>query len=605
MEVDCFHLPTLYRRNICKIIIQKKYKRTIFYLCTIFYSKCKSTNAHLQSDINNIRSWFRRLGRTLGIVPRQTIEMDQSIVQTTEGKLRGCIRHTFDGEEFYGFLGIPYIKPALGDLRFKAPQPPEPWTGIRDATKVGSPVFHKETFTKSFLGGEDGVNLNVYTKKPIPQGSKLNPVMVYIHGGGYVEGRNGPDMFGPEYLLTEDVVLVVINYRLGILGFLSLEDPSLKIYGNAGLKDQVAALKWVKRNIKNFGGDPDNVTIFGQSAGAAAVEYLVASPAAKGLFHRAIFQSGSVGSFWASGQRFSKGLLQFLEKGNLSDTQALEYFKSLSVRELYDIMTKYTKSVPSRTLGLLGPIEEIPNDTAFITKHPLQHIISGDYNKVPIMMGYTSNEVICLSSELMEDQGKAFVDNFDIEFILNAMIGIEKGSETSKKYVQRIQEIYKMPNGEINKYLVLSDLFFVTGAVGCAKHHAATSGKPVYLYRMSLDAGLNMFKRLAHLDDLPGVSHFDDIGYIFKNAGFPSPKNGTIEEISVRRFVKLWTNFAKYGNPTPKESELGIIWKPLEPKQDYLFDIDRQLSLLTEIEPERMKLWREIFQLNPMLKNLL
>ncbi|CAH1284621.1 unnamed protein product [Diabrotica balteata] len=534
----------------------------------------------------------------------QNVEMDQSIVQTAEGKLRGCIRHTLDGEEFYGFLGIPYIKPALGDLRFKAPQPPEPWIGIRDATKVGSPVFHKETFTKSFLGSEDGVNLNVYTKKPIPQGSKLNPVMVFIHGGGYHEGRNGPDTLGPEYLLTEDVVLVVINYRLGILGFLSLEDPSLQIYGNAGLKDQLAALKWVKRNIKNFGGDPDNVTIFGQSAGAASVEYLVASPAAKGFFHRAIFQSGSVGSFWAPGQRFAKSLLQFLGKGSLSDKEALQYFKSLSARELYDVMDNFTKSIPSRTLGLLGPIEEIPNDTAFITKHPLQHILTGDYNKVPIMMGYTSNEVICLSSEIMADQGKSFVDNFDIEFILNAMVGIEKGSETSKKYIQRIKETYKMPNGEINKYLVLSDLFFITGTVGCAKHHAATSDKPVYLYRMSLDAGLNIFKRLAKLD-LPGVSHIDDLGYLFKNAAFPSPKNGTIEEISVRRFVKLWTNFAKYGNPTPNESDVGLIWKPLEPKQDYLFDIDRKLSLLTEIEPERMKLWREIYQLNPLTKNLL
>lgn len=114
----------------------------------------------------------------------------------------------------------------------------------------------------------------------------LKPVMFWIHGGGYTTGSGNSDMYGPHYLISQDVIVVTINYRLGVLGFLTLDDPKLGVPGNAGLKDQVMALKWVQKNIRNFGGDPNNVTIFGESAGASSVHFLLLSPMAKGLCHR-------------------------------------------------------------------------------------------------------------------------------------------------------------------------------------------------------------------------------------------------------------------------------------------------------------------------------
>lgn len=131
-------------------------------------------------------------------------------------------------------------------------------------------------------GAEDCLYLNVYTRYLPKDKQKSLPVMVWIHGGGFRQGSASTDLYGPEYLLTEEIVLVTFNYRLGILGFFCLEDPSLEVFGNVGLKDMVMALKWVQQNIENFGGNPFNVTIFGESAGAGAVHYLVLSPLAEG-----------------------------------------------------------------------------------------------------------------------------------------------------------------------------------------------------------------------------------------------------------------------------------------------------------------------------------
>jgi carboxylesterase type B len=136
----------------------------------------------------------------------------------------------------------------------------------------------------TLVGSEDCLFLNVYTQQlPLDTINTLKPVMVWIHGGGFSTGSSKSDLYGPEFLLTEDIVLVTINYRLGIFGFLSFEDASLEVPGNAGLKDMVMALKWVQKNISKFSGDPNNVTVFGESAGGMSVHYLVLSPLAAGI----------------------------------------------------------------------------------------------------------------------------------------------------------------------------------------------------------------------------------------------------------------------------------------------------------------------------------
>lgn len=187
------------------------------------------------------------------------------IINTEGGQLQGIEERTgILGDRYFSWKGIPYAQPPVGDLRFRDPLPHQGWTGVRDASEHG---FNCATggIISDKMGDEDCLTLNVYTNSIIDK----RPVMVWVHGGAFILGSGDDDQVTPEYFVTNDVLLVSINYRLGILGFLSTGDRHAP--GNYAMKDMILALKWVQNNIANFGGDPDNVTVFGQSAGGVAV----------------------------------------------------------------------------------------------------------------------------------------------------------------------------------------------------------------------------------------------------------------------------------------------------------------------------------------------
>ena len=216
------------------------------------------------------------------------------------GAIRGRFLNYKTGSSggYFSFQGIRYGKAPIGNRRFRSALPETPWKGTRSVTREGSSCPHRNMILENFKGNEDCLFLNVYTPK-LPENGinpKL-PVMFWIHGGGFQFGNGNAFLYGPDYLIPEGVIMVTINYRLGALGFLNTR--SKEAPGNAGLKDQVLALKWVRDNIESFGGDPNQVTISGQSAGSASVHYLLLSPSAAGLFHRAIAQSGVTLNPWA------------------------------------------------------------------------------------------------------------------------------------------------------------------------------------------------------------------------------------------------------------------------------------------------------------------
>ncbi|KAL0099086.1 hypothetical protein PUN28_020261 [Cardiocondyla obscurior] len=218
-------------------------------------------------------------------------------VKTLNGMLHGKIMSTRLGRNLYAFLGIPYAAPPIGELRFKSPQPPVTWTGARDATKNAEICTQRNIYVyqEDIVGSEDCLYLNVYT--PCIQCSEGEnsdygteqrqrettarfPVMIWFHGGGWLAGAGHSEYYGPKFLLDHDLVLVTLNYRLGPLGFLSTED--LECPGNYGLKDQLQAMRWVQENIVYFNGDPNRVTLFGESAGGASVHYHMVSPLSAG-----------------------------------------------------------------------------------------------------------------------------------------------------------------------------------------------------------------------------------------------------------------------------------------------------------------------------------
>lgn len=214
----------------------------------------------------------------------------RKVVETQDGPVVGRI---FD--EIAIFKGIPYAAPPVGNLRFRPPEPPLPWKEPFRAVRFGSICPQDETLSPApGQMGEDCLSLNIWG--PEKSASLLLPVMVWLHGGGFSTGAGSIPIFDGAYFARKGIVLVTINYRLNVLGFLAhpeltAESP-FNSSGNYGLMDQIRALQWVRDNIRQFGGNPDNVTLFGESAGGASVAALMSSPQASGLFHRAVIQSG-------------------------------------------------------------------------------------------------------------------------------------------------------------------------------------------------------------------------------------------------------------------------------------------------------------------------
>jgi para-nitrobenzyl esterase len=311
------------------------------------------------------------------------------VVETDRGRVEGQ-----DAGGVQVFRGIPFAKPPVGALRFCAPQPAEPWTGVRDASAFGpSAVQSAMLFPLPGMDvgrtDEDCLYLNVYT--PAADGQR-RPVMVWIHGGGFVIGSGAQSIYdGTPLVRRGDVVLVTINYRLGPLGFLDLADLCPEIegaVGNAGSRDQVAALEWVQRNVSAFGGDPGNVTIFGESAGGMSVGTLLGAPSARGLFQRAIAQSGASHNFHTR-ESATRAATVFLETLGLSPAEAGRELRNMPARKLVDSQQQ-TMFKLAGSAGLL-PFQPLV-DEDFLPEPPLEAVRSGHAAGVSLLTGTTRDE---------------------------------------------------------------------------------------------------------------------------------------------------------------------------------------------------------------------
>lgn len=337
-----------------------------------------------------------------------------------------------DIEGVYVYKGIPYAAPPIGDLRWKAPQPVQPWEGIKVCDQFGHPAFQGAHYPGGYTDewgygeekaySEDCLYLNVYTKNPGETGKKL-PVALWIFGGGLREGWGSePEFEGSEWA-NKDVVLVTFNYRVGPFGFfahpdLSAEDPE-HATGNWGTLDQIAALKWVKNNIAQFGGDPDNVMIFGQSAGSRSVKFLSASPLTKGLFNKAVIMSGSgfvdprkpapampampgmpagfrmpqqSGPVAVNGhftlEQAEQSIKEVADWANLKDINAL---RRAGTETIYALGTIYTQVTGKRSVLSASPIAPYI-DNYVLPETFDQACIDGSLADVPYMIGFTLHD---------------------------------------------------------------------------------------------------------------------------------------------------------------------------------------------------------------------
>ncbi|AVD55180.1 carboxylesterase/lipase family protein [Heyndrickxia coagulans] len=306
--------------------------------------------------------------------------MKTAIVETVFGKARG-----YEEKGVQIWKGIPYAKPPIGPLRFRPPELPEPWAGVKDCTQFGPIAWQPPVELMDFLGNpaenmdEDCLNLNIWT--PGADGER-RPVMVWIHGGAFANGAgSAPSYDGSAFAKNGDVVVVTINYRLGALGFLYLGEMGGEKYeasGNCGILDQIAALKWVKENIAAFGGDPDCVTIFGESAGAMSVAALLSSPAASGLFHKAILESGAA-NFTATPERAAKNTRRILEALGL---------EKKDVAKLAEVPAKnLAEAVNSLPFMSLLPV----TDGIVLPEHP-ERALENAAKDIPVLIGTNKDE---------------------------------------------------------------------------------------------------------------------------------------------------------------------------------------------------------------------
>ncbi|XP_047035141.1 juvenile hormone esterase-like [Helicoverpa zea] len=528
-------------------------------------------------------------------------------VRVSDGLLEGeRLINEYGGAEYFSFRGIPYAQPPLGDLRFKAPQPPTPWNNVRSAKEFGNNCLQYDLFIDKGKrsGDEDCLYLNVYTPEITP--SEPLPVMVWIHGGGFVSGSGDDAIYGPKFLVRHGVILVTINYRLEVLGFLSLDTE--EVPGNAGMKDQVAALRWVNKNIANFGGDPNNVTIFGESAGGVSVSYQVISPMSKGLFKRAIAQSGVSVGYWAQSYRpRERGFALARSLGLHTDnvTEVYEFLKVQPAESLVQIKAAVTYSEHERpnveVYFSVTDEKQFGNNERFFYGDMVNAVSNNVHEGVDIMTGYTADEGLMgvaifgqINSSL--EQARSF-PQFFVSYPMSLNLPVDDQLELGMK----IRDYYfknqiSIPDDweGLSRYYGMDIFSFPT--VWWIRLIARTNKNKAYLYKFTVKSELNKAAHMMGLADILGdrqvVAHSDDLSYLFSSRHMPIFDMTTTPFLYIDRVCRLWVNFAKYGDPTP-DASLGVEWKPYSlEKQDYL-DLGNQLVAGNEPDAEEIKFWED------------
>ncbi|MEO1617406.1 MAG: carboxylesterase family protein [Planctomycetota bacterium] len=477
------------------------------------------------------------------------------VVETELGPVRG---YPSADADIVSFKGIPYAAPPVGPLRWKPPQAAPSWREVRDCKNYG-PISLQRKNRQRGGQSEDCLYLNVWTKKDFE--SEKRPVMVWIHGGGFTQGSGNQGKGGGDGLARKDVVLVSINYRLGALGFmshpaLSAESPS-GVSGNYAILDQVAALTWVRENISQFGGDPDNVTIFGESAGGTSVYLLTATPLSKGLFHRAILQSP-----WLDPVIF-RDLKQETDVGPAAEFDGTEQTNRLFGGDAEDVLAKL-RAMPAEEL--LEKVKErwpVATDGYVFPKNPVQIYAAGEQHAIPTLVGTNRDEGTMFAGRQgfknIESYRAALVERFGenadplIDFYL---------ADTDKNLRKAAVQL-------------ITDGWFVQPARQFARA-MDDQGSDVWMYHFTKPVWGWM-----------GAAHAAEIAYVFGKLERPSPEDAELSDA----FMNYWVQFAKTGNPNVERLP---DWPPYTNEGDQHQRMDTTIETNTGLRSEACDLLDKI-----------
>jgi para-nitrobenzyl esterase len=486
---------------------------------------------------------------TLGSPPRESVKLDSGLIS---GSTVGDVRV---------FKGIPFAQPPIGELRWKPPLRVKPWTGIRPCNDFGPSCPQPDILRRVYgakLGktGEDCLYLNVWTGARGP--GEKRPVMVWLHGGGYTMGSGSTSFYNGEALARQGAVVVTINYRLGIYGFLAhpwLSKESVhNSSGNYGLLDQIAALQWVRRNIAAFGGDPGRVTIFGESAGAGSVCLLMASPLARELFHRAIAESGSA---FGSNRHLREKWYGQEPAEKMGERAAAQ----LGAKSLPDLRSRSSESLLAISAAGAGT-PAAPNTFVFVPivdgwvvpDDPAVLFEEGKQAAVPLIVGTNA------------DEGSIFLLESPIKTVE------EYRSAARMQYGQYTDEVLKLypaeSSGEIRAAMNrnVTDSRFITGARMFAKWQSKVSRS--YLYHFTW-VGPGPRAQL-------GAYHASEIPHVFGTLSADQVAGQPAEKIPSAAMMGYWVRFAATGDPNGKG---GVHWPAYQPASDQYIEFGTEIGV--------------------------
>ncbi len=509
-------------------------------------------------------------------------------VTTAAGDIAGI-----DSDGIHAFKGIPYGAPISGENRWLPPQPPTPWTDVRDATRFGNICPQEappnkwlaglagkkfmETLWKDEVHADDCLNLNIWTPT-LDAGAKL-PVMFWIHGGSFVTGSGSLPIYDGTNLARKDVVVVSINYRLGLMG--SFAAPGMfegDFCGpNRGFEDQLAALRWVQQNISGFGGDPGNVTIFGESAGGQSIAVLVASPASKGLFQRAIAQSGTpefCGAI-ADHEPYARDVLGALgikpgDRVAMSALTGKDTVEAMKVaRKLLaakDAEEKYGQMVVHSNIGCI-------HGTEFMPVHVLDSLKQGVARDIDLMIGTVREDGRLFP--LVMPGPEAFAAWLCMKFFKNLVLPRNQPDLVYERYRQAMPEA-------TNAYVrgqIMTDCVFRRGTVRAAEIHAESAPGRTFLYQFNWSS------------PVPGIGamHGIDVPLTNQNLEAFEPILGDIEALRelADTISDAWVNFARTGVPTADMPD----WPAFDATRRATMIFDNRIEVQYDVDSHLRKIW--------------
>jgi para-nitrobenzyl esterase len=505
------------------------------------------------------------------------------VVEIAAGKLRGALN-----AGICAFKGIPYGATPIGRNRFMAPEPPQPWAGVRDVLAYAGRAWQLPNRPKrrpeleTLLGpadatpeGEDCLTLNVWTPG-LGDGAK-RPVMVWLHGGAFGYGSgNRAVTDGANLARRGDVVIVSVNHRLNIFGFLHLADiggPAWAHSGNAGVLDLVAALRWVRDNVERFGGDPGNVTIFGESGGGGKVSVLLAMPAARGLFHRAIIQSGA--AIRVSTRERATALAEAVLKDLGIARDECERLQTVPAERLLAAIAPASRAVGRSRWPLLdrydfGPVV----DGSDLPQHPAEPGAPPTADDIPLMIGGTREE----SAFFLGDDDAVWSGTLT-EAELRRRVAAVAGGETDN-----LLAAYRstMPQASPADRLIaaLTGSNFWIRTVLLAERYAARPRAPVYMYSLDWQSPAHGGRVKAH--------HAMDLPFVFDNTDVADTTAGALgaRELAAR-ISDTWIAFARHGTPNnpaiptwPAYASADRATMTLDTTRRVVHDPDREIRLL-------------------------